>query len=60
MVPVEFETCPLCNEKIYLWKHFLGCKYYEQKNNSTRKDIENLMRFLEIESPDGDILYTLL
>ena len=55
-VPEEFETCPLCNEKIYYWKHYIACEYTKQRTIDTREKIERAFKYLELKNEQGDVM----
>ena len=50
MVPEEFETCPLCKEKIYFWKHYISCEYTKERTIDTRDQIDKAFNFFELQS----------
>ena len=55
-VPKEIETCPLCKEKIFFWKHFIACEKMKESNEKTRKELSETFRKLRIERRNQDIM----
>ena len=59
-VPKEFDKCPLCHEKIFFWKHFINCKFNEQKSNELRVYLNKFMEKQEIKWEGNDVIEKLL
>ena len=56
MVPVEFETCPLCNERIYFWKHYIACEYTKERTIDARYEIDRAFKYLELKCDKEDVM----